>query len=161
MGKHRIRPGSGWKNHKELPLGPNGRALCRWCGVEVPKGRRSFCSDDCVHEHKLRSDPGYLREQVFQRDFGVCALCGTDCDKVMRVFKALLRKAGLKAAQFPRKVEREPERYGRSIFFGCNSPGSSRLLAHGRPTILCLSLKAAVNAELKTSEHSVSDVMRA
>src|SRR5215831_11402522 len=101
MSKHRVRPGSGWKNHKDLPQGPNGRALCRWCGVEVPKGRRSFCSDDCVHEHKLRSDPGYLREQVFQRDFGVCALCGTDCDKVLRVFKALLRKAGLKAAQFP------------------------------------------------------------
>jgi 5-methylcytosine-specific restriction enzyme A len=112
MSKHRVRSGSGWKNHKELPQGPNGRALCRWCGVEVPKGRRSFCSDACVHEHKLRSDPGYLREQVFQRDFGVCAICGTDCDKVMRVFKALLRKAGLKAAQFPRKVDREPERYG-------------------------------------------------
>src|SRR5262245_50866188 len=30
------------------------KALCRWRGVEVPKGRRSFCSDDCVHEHKLR-----------------------------------------------------------------------------------------------------------
>ena len=69
MSKHRVRPGSGWKNHKELPQGPNGRALCRWCGVEVPKGRRSFCSDACVHEHKLRSDPGYLREQAFQRDF--------------------------------------------------------------------------------------------
>ena len=53
MSKHRVRPGSGWKNHKDLPQGPNGRALCRWCGVEVPKGRRSFCSDDCVHEHKL------------------------------------------------------------------------------------------------------------
>src|SRR5262249_47445533 len=34
------------------------KASCRWCGVKVPKGRRSFCSDACVHEHKLRSDPG-------------------------------------------------------------------------------------------------------
>ena len=161
MSKHRIRPGSGWKNHKDLPQGPYGRALCRWCGVEVPKGRRSFCSDDCVHEHKLRSDPGYLREQVFQRDFGVCALCGTDCDKVLRVFKALLRKAGLKAAQFPRKLNASRSVTGRSICFGCNSHGSSHLSAPGRPTILCLSSKAAVNAELKTSEPSVSDVMRA
>jgi hypothetical protein len=56
------------------------KALCRWRRVEVPKGRRSFCSDACAYEHKLRSDPGYLREQVFQRDFGVCALCGTDCN---------------------------------------------------------------------------------
>jgi hypothetical protein len=45
------------------------KAICWWCGVKVPKGRRSFCSDACVHEHKLRSDPGYLREQAFQRDF--------------------------------------------------------------------------------------------
>jgi 5-methylcytosine-specific restriction endonuclease McrA len=112
VSKFRTRPESGWKNHKELPRGAGGRALCRWCGVEVPKGRRSFCSDACVHEHKLRSDPGYLREQVFQRDFGVCALCATDCDKAYRVFKALLKKAGLKPAQFPRKVERDPGRYG-------------------------------------------------
>ena len=45
------------------------KAIRWWAGVKVPKGRRSFCSDACVHEHKLRSDPGYLREQAFQRDF--------------------------------------------------------------------------------------------
>jgi hypothetical protein len=44
------------------------KAPCRRRRVKVPKGRRSFCSDACVHEHKLRSDPGYLREQAFQRD---------------------------------------------------------------------------------------------
>jgi 5-methylcytosine-specific restriction enzyme A len=32
-----------------------------------------------VHEWKLRTDPGYLREEVFRRDKGVCALCGVDC----------------------------------------------------------------------------------
>ncbi len=26
----------------------------------------------------MRSDPGYLRDQVFLRDRGICALCGTD-----------------------------------------------------------------------------------
>ncbi len=26
----------------------------------------------------MRSDPGYLRDQVFLRDRGLCALCGTD-----------------------------------------------------------------------------------
>jgi 5-methylcytosine-specific restriction endonuclease McrA len=63
----------------ELPCGPNGRALCRWCQLEVPSNRRTFCSDWCVHEWRLRSDPGYLREQVFLRDRGMCAVCGTDC----------------------------------------------------------------------------------
>src|SRR5262249_42647356 len=46
------------------------KALCRRCGVEVPKGRRSFCSYCRAHENKHRSGSGYLREQVFQRDFG-------------------------------------------------------------------------------------------
>jgi 5-methylcytosine-specific restriction protein A len=54
--------------------------LCRWCGAEVPKGRLTFCNAACVHEWKLRTDPGYLREQVFARDRGVCALCGVDTE---------------------------------------------------------------------------------
>jgi 5-methylcytosine-specific restriction endonuclease McrA len=28
-----------------------------------------------VHEWRLRTDPGYLREQVFRRDQGVCSVC--------------------------------------------------------------------------------------
>lgn len=58
--------------------GPNGRGICRWCGTEVPPGRRSFCSDAHVHEWRLRSDGQYLREQVYKRDLGKCASCKTD-----------------------------------------------------------------------------------
>ena len=58
--------------------GSNGRALCRWCSLEVPAGRFTFCSDWCVHEWQLRTDPGYLREQVLQRDRGICAICRID-----------------------------------------------------------------------------------
>jgi 5-methylcytosine-specific restriction protein A len=61
-----------------LPKGENGRALCRWCGLEVPARRFTFCSDWCVHEWRLRTDPGYLREQVLSRDRGICAICRTD-----------------------------------------------------------------------------------
>ncbi|HEU5021547.1 MAG TPA: HNH endonuclease signature motif containing protein [Bryobacteraceae bacterium] len=57
---------------------PSGRSLCRWCRNETPPRRRTFCSDACVHEWKLRTDPGYLREQVFKRDGGVCAGCGVN-----------------------------------------------------------------------------------
>ncbi len=63
---------------RALPRGAGGRALCRWCNLEVPKGRRTFCSEWCVHEWRLRTDPGYLRDQVFERDRGVCAVCGID-----------------------------------------------------------------------------------
>jgi 5-methylcytosine-specific restriction enzyme A len=56
------------------------RGLCRWCRTPVPPRRFTFCSPECVHEWKLRSDPGYLREQVFARDRGVCSLCGLDTE---------------------------------------------------------------------------------
>lgn len=59
--------------------GPGGRPLCRWCRLEIlAKRRRSFCSEYCVHQWRLRSDPGYLRDQVFARDAGICALCAAD-----------------------------------------------------------------------------------
>jgi 5-methylcytosine-specific restriction protein A len=68
----------GWVDRKSIPCGPNGRGLCRWCSLEVPRGRYTFCSDFCVHEWKLRSQPAYLREKVFERDGGICAGCGVD-----------------------------------------------------------------------------------
>ena len=61
-----------------LPKSKEGRTLCRWCNLAVPKGRRTFCSDSCVHQWRLRTDPGYLRDAVFARDRGVCARCTVD-----------------------------------------------------------------------------------
>ena len=69
----------GWTDRDSLAKGQNGRNLCRWCSLEGPKGRYTFCSDFCVQEWKLRTDPGYVREKVFERDRGVCALCAVDC----------------------------------------------------------------------------------
>ncbi|HJZ97527.1 MAG TPA: HNH endonuclease signature motif containing protein [Candidatus Solibacter sp.] len=63
---------------------PRKRGTCRWCGLEVPKRRFTFCSAYCVHEWKLRTDPAYLREQVFLRDRGVCAQCGVDTEALGR-----------------------------------------------------------------------------
>ena len=57
---------------------------CRWCGAEVPKGRRTFCGPECVHQWRLRTDPGYLRAQVFARDRGVCAACGLDTEALRK-----------------------------------------------------------------------------
>jgi 5-methylcytosine-specific restriction enzyme A len=75
----RTRKDAGWTwGRYSKERGPNGRGLCRLCKVEVPKGRRTFCSDKCVHEWKLTSDPAYVRSQLWKRDKGICALCGTD-----------------------------------------------------------------------------------
>lgn len=68
----------GWVDRKAIPRGPNGRGICRWCALEVPKRRFTFCSDFCVHEWKLRTQPAYLREQVLLRDKGICAECRVD-----------------------------------------------------------------------------------
>lgn len=68
----------GWASYSTLPRGAGGRCLCRWCATEVPKGRRTFCSDGCVHQWRVRSDPGYLRDQVLKRDRGICRSCRID-----------------------------------------------------------------------------------
>ena len=77
MSTSRSMPG-GFADVVLLAKGQNGRTLCRLCALEVPLGRRTFCSEWCVHEWRLRSDPGYLREQVLLRDRGICAICSTD-----------------------------------------------------------------------------------
>jgi len=68
----------GFADRATLKKGQNGSPLCRWCGLEVPSRRFTFCSDWCVHEWRLRTDAGYLRDQVFQRDRGICAICRAD-----------------------------------------------------------------------------------
>jgi 5-methylcytosine-specific restriction protein A len=89
---------AGYVDASKLPRGPGGGTLCRWCRQEIPVGsaRRTFCSgekasfsrktgeivsggDGCVHEHCLRSNPGYARECLWARDRGKCALCPTVC----------------------------------------------------------------------------------
>lgn len=74
----RVQRDRGYCVPSRLPRGPNGRALCRRCGVEVPPGRLSFCSQACIKAWKIKTNPGYVRQLVFTRDRGVCWLCGLD-----------------------------------------------------------------------------------
>ena len=89
----------GWADRTKLRKGPAGRNLCRWCSLEVPKGRITFCSAWCVEEWRLRTDPGYLREKVFERDKGICVTCGIDCEAAWRELKRLRGAARLKACK--------------------------------------------------------------
>jgi len=96
----------GWVRPSKIERSPEGRPLCRWCRQEVGKRRRTFCSDTCVHEWKLRTDPGYLREKVFERDKGVCAQCGVNTVTLRKDMRKLdfaarrqfLKKWGLREA---------------------------------------------------------------
>jgi 5-methylcytosine-specific restriction enzyme A len=88
MSTRRAMPG-GRVKRDDLIAGASGRPLCRWCNLEIPPGRFSFCSEWCVEEWKLRSDPGHLREKVLERDRGICSVCGLNCVTELRRIKRL------------------------------------------------------------------------
>lgn len=71
----------------------SGKVVCRRCSGDIPRGRKTFCKKECVHEWRLRTDPGYVRLKVFERDQGVCAECGLD------VFKEAFRWNGPASAR--------------------------------------------------------------
>jgi 5-methylcytosine-specific restriction enzyme A len=59
------------------PRGPNGRYMCWQCRtVEVPPRRQVYCSNECADEYGIRNYPSFARAKVFERDHGLCALCG-------------------------------------------------------------------------------------
>lgn len=89
MSHQRFRADRGFA--RRLKRGPSGRALCRYCQTEVPRGRRTFCGDACVHEWRIRTDPQYVRALVFRRDHGVCAICGIDTVAQAQELEALAR----------------------------------------------------------------------
>jgi len=90
--------------------GPNGRRLCRWCGTEVPPRRQTFCSNDCVHEWRIRSDPGYVRECLEKRDHGICSICGVDTKPIAAYLRGLQRKCwGLRSVEERTEAFRELE----------------------------------------------------
>lgn len=67
------------KRHVTLPplrKDENGNPLCRWCRGPLQPPRRSWCSDKCVQEYLLLSSPQAIRRAIFERDRGICAICG-------------------------------------------------------------------------------------
>jgi len=105
MSTNRKKAG-GWIR-KTRKRGPHDRGICRWCHLEVPSGRRTFCNDDCVHEWRLRTDPGYLRQQVLKRDRGVCAECGLDTIEFYRRFQLIPAR---KRKALGRQLDMHPKR---------------------------------------------------
>lgn len=75
---------AGWRRGSPWPRGPRGRCLCKWCGVEVPRGRRFWCSDRCVEQFSVRNNPGYARVKAYERDCGYCDRCGLNIERLQR-----------------------------------------------------------------------------
>ena len=107
MSRHRINPATGWRDHRALPKGPNGRAICRCgCGVEVPVGRRGWASQRCVDGWKDRNDPARIRRRQLERDHGVCAVCGRDCVALERELRRLTGYTNLRTVEGVERARR-------------------------------------------------------
>jgi len=97
MSTYRIHPEAGRVDPTDLPRGPQGRCLCRHCGEEVPKRRRTFCSELCVERWRIKTDPSFLRSLVWKRDRGLCARCGLKCrdlEKSLKLLRQVLVRLG-------------------------------------------------------------------
>lgn len=77
------------------PKGLDGKPVCRWCRGPVPKGRQCWCGDKCVEEYRARNDPAYMRHRVFERDQGICQVCGLDLVELRRRIQEIRGRAGV------------------------------------------------------------------
>ena len=94
-----------WK--KESLRKAKQESICRWCGGSVKRfdtRRRTFCSQSCVDEFLIRSDPGYARKLVYKRDRGVCQQCGLNCSQWFSEFKRWLRSLPLRGNEEGRSI---------------------------------------------------------
>ena len=92
--------------------GPNGEKLCRWCVQPVPKGRRTFCGQACVHEALLRSSPTYLRSQVKLRDKGICSCCQRDTAAIKTTHSRMINIASAGLMAYAKSEKAACKRYG-------------------------------------------------
>jgi 5-methylcytosine-specific restriction endonuclease McrA len=61
----------------------------------VGKGRRKWCSHECVELYRSLHDWPAIRRSVFSRDHGICTACGCDADLMRRI----LQKSGYEGRQ--------------------------------------------------------------
>ena len=80
----RYRENRGFIDPKTLPINAEGYRCCRYCSGSVKPPKRTFCSPNCVHEYRLRSNGNYLRQQVYLRDRGICAICQLDTKELAK-----------------------------------------------------------------------------
>lgn len=73
---------------------PQGNVLCSCgCGRPVPKGRHRWHSQECVERWLDINDPTRIRQKLWERDRGICAMCGCDADKEYAAWSAGCREA--------------------------------------------------------------------
>lgn len=83
---------AGYHWHQADPVvRADGAVPCRECQGPVLPPRRTFCGDACGHRWALRRSGKLCRVVCRDRDRGVCALCGLDCDALRREVRDLCK----------------------------------------------------------------------
>lgn len=72
------------------PRNEKGERLCRSCKAVMPKNARNNCSTKCSTEWMQKTTPSIMRQAVFDRDGGICAVCKVD------VFAGVYRNGALR-----------------------------------------------------------------
>ena len=110
MGIDRFRPDRGFKYPHEIQLGPNGNHLCRFCRKETDHPNKTFCSEHCLNKFRTQSSGSFARQQVYERDRGICAKCGLDTEKLRQVLYQIRMQKGEK--EYLKIVNSYKEKYG-------------------------------------------------
>ncbi|MBW3021946.1 hypothetical protein KY328_03430, partial [Candidatus Woesearchaeota archaeon] len=53
----------------------DGVKICRNCDRLVTKGRRHYCSSECMREFNFNHDWYWIRKTVLKRDRYTCSIC--------------------------------------------------------------------------------------
>ena len=69
---------------KLLPKNSEGLTCCRWCGKGVKPPRRTMCSPECAREIRIRTCHKFMKQEVYKRDKGICAICKVDTTTIAR-----------------------------------------------------------------------------
>ena len=85
---------------------------CRLCAASIAPPRRTFCSDECVHFHLLRTSGSHVRKAAAIRDGCVCALCGVDAGAAFTAARAAVRQAVAVGAPPPAEALEQSVRNG-------------------------------------------------
>ena len=60
--------------HFLVPEGAKGK--CHRCGIDLPKFKRKWCSEDCALLYARNHSWGFAREAAIKRDNSTCQRCG-------------------------------------------------------------------------------------
>lgn len=97
---------------------------CRLCSGRVVPPRRTFCCDECVHFHMIRTSGSHVRKALLIRDQGVCALCHVDAHAAFQVAQRDVAAAtnSTRAASAAEREALAREALARSVAVGPFAP---------------------------------------